>query len=167
MIYVGIDPGLSGAVAVIEPDSVQLFDSPTWEIKSTKRVRGKTIEVIHHEYDVNGMNQLLMAVTLRVPSKEIMAGLEKVHSMPDQGVASGFKFGMGYGIWQGILSALGIAYQTIPPQRWKKTMMDGMGKEKDASMIVAQKLFPTADIRLRKHHGRADALLLAEYMRRI
>ena len=158
-IFVGIDPGLSGAVALIDGDVVQLADAPSWSVEAKKGVR--------HEYNVNGMVELITGAILRVENRvSITAGLESVHSMPDQGVASSFKFGVGLGIWQGILAALGIAYQLIPPARWKKALMDGMGKQKDASMIVAQRLFPTADIHLRKHHGRADALLLAEFMRR-
>jgi hypothetical protein len=156
----GIDPGLAGAVAMISESSVQLYDSPSWSVGSKKAVR--------HDYDIAGMVGIITTGVLLVENRgAIIAGLESVHSMPEQGVASSFKFGVGLGIWQGILAAFGIAYQMIPPQRWKKALMDGMGKEKDASMIVAQRLFPTADIHLRKHHGRADALLLAEYMRRI
>ena len=160
MIYVGIDPGLTGAVAVIDADgAVELCDSPWWELKAKKGVQ--------RDYNANGMAEIISGVIARASNRgSIVAGLEKVHSMPEQGVASSFKFGVGLGIWQGILAAFGIQYQLIPPQRWKKALMDGMGKEKDASLIVAQRLFPTADLRLRKHHGRADALLLAEFMRR-
>jgi len=161
MIYIGIDPGLAGAVAMIDDaNCVQLFDSPAWTVQVKKDIR--------HDYNVNGMAEIITSAILRVENrKQIIAGVESVHSFPDQGVASSFKFGVGLGIWQGILAALGITYQMIPPQRWKKSLMDGYGKEKDASMIVAQRLFPTADITLRKHHGRADALLIAEYMKRI
>lgn len=159
MIYVGIDPGLDGAVAIIS-DTIQLFDSPSWTIEGKK--------ADHREYDIRGMVEILRGAVLSVENRAlIVAGLESVHSMPEQGVASAFKFGRGLGIWQGILESQGITYQMIPPQRWKKNMMDGMGKEKHASIIAAQRLFPVADIHLAKHHGRADALLLAEYMKRI
>ncbi len=158
-LFLGIDPGLSGAVAMIEDNSVRLYDSPSWAVGSKKGVR--------HDYNIGGMVEIITEAIASVENRgSIIAGLESVHSMPDQGVASSFKFGAGLGIWQGILGAFGIRYQMIPPQRWKKALMDGMGKEKDASMIVAQRLFPTADIHLRKHHGRADALLLAEFMKR-
>jgi hypothetical protein len=158
-LFLGIDPGLSGAVALVTENSVQLYDSPSWAVESKKGVK--------HEYNVAGMVGIIVEAIACVENRgSILAGLESVHSMPDQGVASSFKFGVGLGIWQGILAALGITYQMIPPQRWKKALMDGMGKEKDASMIVAQRLFPNADIHLRKHHGRADALLLAEFMKR-
>jgi len=158
MIFVGIDPGLSGAVAMTDGNAVEVHDSPSWVVEG-KHSR--------HEYDVAGMTQIILAVIARTENRgSIVAGLEAVHSMPKQGVASSFKFGVGLGIWQGILAALGIRHELVTPQRWKKALMNGQGKEKDASIIVAQRLFPTADLHLRKHHGRADALLLAEFMRR-
>jgi len=159
VIFLGLDPGLDGAVAMIDGHDVQLHDSPSWAVQSGKHSR--------REYDVAGMTQIILAVMARVENRgSIVAGLEAVHSMPKQGVASSFKFGVGLGIWQGILAALGIKFEMVTPQRWQKALLDGMGKGKDGSMIVAQRLFPTADLRLRKHHGRADALLLAEFMRR-
>lgn len=101
-------------------------------------------------------------------SEGLLVGIEKVHSMPGQGVASTFCFGEGYGVWLGILAALGIRHELITPQSWKKSLMDGQLKDKDASRLVAMRLFPEAgnQLQLKKHHGRADALLIAEFVRR-
>ena len=102
------------------------------------------------------------------PWNSIHVALEKVHSMPGQGVRSMFSMGEGYGIWKGIITALGYPLHLITPQEWKKEMMGGMGKEKDASRLKAMQLFPKiADqLQLKKDHGKADALLIAEYLRR-
>jgi len=86
-------------------------------------------------------------------------------------VASSFNFGMGYGMWIGIVVGLGLPYELVTPQRWQKEMLAGMQGGKDASCIRAQELFPEADLRLgprskKLHDGRADALLLAEFGRR-
>jgi crossover junction endodeoxyribonuclease RuvC len=54
----------------------------------------------------------------------------------------------------------------VTPQRWKKTMLDGQGKDKDAARFKAQALFPQIELHLKKHDGRADALLIAEFARR-
>ena len=88
--------------------------------------------------------------------------------MPEQGVTSTFSMGHGLGLWEGILSALGVPYQMVTPQAWKKAMMAGQEKEKDASRQVAMRLFPSTipKLSLKKHHGRSDALLIAEYLRR-
>ena len=66
------------------------------------------------------------------------------------------------------LVCLTIPYTLVTPQRWKKELMDGMPKDKDSSRVVAIRLFPTfaTELKLKKHHGRADALLIAEYLRR-
>jgi crossover junction endodeoxyribonuclease RuvC len=68
----------------------------------------------------------------------------------------------------GILAALNIPHELITPQSWKKSMMNGQPKEKDASRLVVMRLFPEVSdrLQLKKHHGRADALLIAEFLRR-
>ena len=77
---------------------------------------------------------------------------------------------MGYGIWIGILEALKIPYTEVPPQTWKRLLMAGERKEKDASRAVARRLWPDQTeeaLSRRKDHGRADAALIAEYARRV
>lgn len=154
-IILGIDPGLTGAIAVINPDgNIELHDCPILTI-------GKK-----HKY-----NPVAMATLLRQYQESqqvLLVGIEKVHSMPGQGVASTFCFGEGFGMWLGILAALGIRHELITPQAWKKSLMDGQVKDKDASRLVALRLFPEAgsQLQLKKHHGRADALLIAEFLRR-
>lgn len=159
-IFIGIDPGLMGAAACIDSDGrvIRLADTPVLTINKNSSVR--------HEPDRNAMAQIIKDMIV-VARGNVHVAIERVHSMPDQGAASGFSFGMGYGIWLGILAAFALPTDLIPPQRWKKVMMDGMGKEKDASRIRAKELFPDADLALKKHHGRADALLIAEYRRRL
>ena len=77
-----------------------------------------------------------------------------------------FSMGQGLGIWKGIFAALGIPCDMVTPQRWKKLLMDGMGKKKDASRLRASQLFPDVGFPRKKDHGRAEALLIAEYLRR-
>lgn len=156
-VYVGIDPGLSGSVATITKDNIIVADVPTIMTKtSTKKNK--------RQYDVVGMVSLLRDL----PINSII-GLEKIHSMPGQGVASTFSTGEGYGIWKGIIAALGFSLVLITPQAWKKAMMNGMGKGKEADRLRAIEMFPELHdkLRLKSHHNRADALLIAEYTRRI
>lgn len=155
-LTIGIDPGLSGAIAVINQDgNIELHDCPIFSI-------GKK-----NKYNPSQMAELLRQY--KEPEKTLLVGIEKVHSMHGQGVASTFTFGEGFGIWLGILAALGIPHELITPQSWKKSMMDGQGaKDKDTSRLLAMRLFPDAchQLQLKKHHGRADALLIAEFLRR-
>ena len=96
-------------------------------------------------------------------SKDNHAALEKVHSFP--GAVGAFNFGMGFGIWQGLLTALGIPYTLVSPQTWKKAMLADMGKDKGASRLRALQLFPvfTEELRSAASHNKAESLLLAVY----
>jgi crossover junction endodeoxyribonuclease RuvC len=165
MIYIGIDPGLGGAVAVINGTDVKLFDTPTAETgKGTKR-----------DYLIASMSNFLyefsyVAKILKINRETAFCVLEAVHSMPKQGVVSSFSFGRGLGIWEGILSAYNISYVKVSPQTWKKAMLADMPRDnKDSSRIAATRLFPNAADMLsrKKDDGRAEALLMGEYGRRL
>ncbi|MCT7965024.1 hypothetical protein NG799_01590 [Laspinema sp. D1] len=149
MKFIGIDPGITGAVAIINSSKIQLIDSPIFQIKTKKKP------------DIAGYYQILKQYT-----EDSTAIIEEVHAMPGQGGVSGFNFGTAFGIWIGILAALEIPYEFVSPQKWKRQM--GVKGEKDESRTVAFQLFPhLADqLNLKKHHNRADALLMAEYCKR-
>lgn len=168
MIHIGIDPGISGAVCELNPASrtARFFDTPTVQIKS-----GKTMK---NMLDIPACVTILRKLSAL---GDVKVTIEKVNPMPSfgnggerrgMGVTSAFSFGKGYGIWLGILSALAIPFEEVHPLTWKKTMMADMGKEKDASRVKAMQLYPATatGLTLKKHHGRADALLLAEFGRR-
>lgn len=125
---------------------------------------------VHNEPDRAAMAELVREILhSRDELGEPFAAIEKVGAMPDQGVTSSFSFGMGYGLWLGILATLHVPVDLVHPRRWKKILMPDMGKEKDASIIRVKELFPefAHHFTLKKHHGRADALLIAEYRRRL
>ena len=72
----------------------------------------------------------------------------------------------GYGVWLGIVAALSVPVEFVTPQCWKKYY--NLGPDKEASRAAALQLFPSQanELKLKKHHGRAEALLLAEFLRR-
>lgn len=154
-LHVGIDPGLDGAVAAISDcgGEVKVYDIPKAIIGNGKKRKA----------EVNMMGLRLLLEDLLDRSESVTAYVESVHSMPKQGVASSFNFGKTYGILLGMLAALKIPFRLVTPQEWKKTMMNGQGKEKDASVYVAGNMFPHIDLSMKKHHNRADALLIAQY----
>jgi hypothetical protein len=90
--------------------------------------------------------------------------IELVHSMPAQGVASSFKFGMAYGAAVALAQRFHSPCHMIRPQVWKKGM--GLSSDKNESLDMARMLWPDAPLKLKKHDGRAEALLMAEYWRR-
>ena len=144
MIYIGIDPGKKGGVAVIDGDGVEVY---AWDDQTFVNV---------------------MAATMN--KGKCVAAVEKVGAMPGQGVTSMFSFGQSFGFILGVLTAFGIGYQLVPPTLWKREF-GLLHTEKQASVDVAKRLFPGVSLlpteRCRKESdGMSDALCLAEYARR-
>lgn len=142
-IYVGIDPGKSGAIALLHPDG----------------------KLVTHTF-----NTLNYRATLeQIKDEDIKCCLEKVGAMPGQGVVSMFNFGHNLGFIEGVLQAYSIPYQLVPPQTWKKEF--SLSSDKAKSIEVCQKLFPkvsllATDRSKKPHDGIAEAILMAEYARR-
>lgn len=90
--------------------------------------------------------------------------IERVGARPRQGLSSTFKFGVSYGICIGASAGVGAALALVTPVRWKAHFRL-VGKPKDASRELAILTYPEAagSLTLKKHVGRADALLMARY----
>lgn len=148
---IGIDPGLNGAIAIIDQagEFVSVTDLPYVHDKSLAWVDGDALQII---------------ISNTLSGRPARAYVERVSSMPGQGVASSFAFGCGYGSVLSVLQAMLIGMVLITPAVWKRSY--GLGKEKRASLHKARLTWPLADLRLAKHDGRAEALLIAEYGRR-
>ena len=165
MKFIGIDPGVSGAIAVLNGTSAELY---SWENADIPTIKvGNRSEV-----DPEGLLELL---ALHTWDPDLMMGfdtqvsLERVHSMPGNGVASMFTFGKATGTIIGCLAGAGLWEHTtlVTPQVWKKAMLKDMPKEKESSIVRCRELFPyTCDYLTKKsHHNRADATLIAEHLR--
>jgi crossover junction endodeoxyribonuclease RuvC len=147
----GIDPGLTGAIAVLEKDGtlVALSDLPILTLDKTSWVDG---------------SQLLSFLLDHRGTNGYQAVVEHVSSMPKQGVASSFKFGVGFGSLLGCLQAAAMPIALIRPAKWKRDL--GLsGGDKHKSLALARLNWPTAELHLQKHDGRAEALLLAGWWR--
>lgn len=151
MYYIGIDPGITGAVAWIddrEPDNVCYEKTPFIQLK-------------RKEYDERNMAEIIRSFTDN--NTKCFVTMEKVHSLPKDGTVGAFSFGKGWGIWLGVLAALKVSYTLCTPQEWKKTMLAGMPKEKGASVIKVKQLYPNLTFLKKTDHGIADAILIAKY----
>ena len=150
-MYIGIDPGLSGAMAALSDDGslMALQDTPVLTLKVARGTR--------HEYDCPGMAGLLIPYA----GAGLHVIIEEAQAMPGQGTRSMFTIGLGFGLWLGILAALGLPYTRIRPAVWKRSL--GLTSDKEASRLRAMQLYPTADLRHKKDHGRAESLLIAWY----
>lgn len=147
MYFIGIDPGKSGAIAVIDDEG---------------RV-----------WNTNTFNKKDYAMLLREMSHpnigSVKVVLEHVGAMPGQGSVSMFNFGANFGFIEGLLAANNLPYELVRPQKWKR--MFSCTSDKNTSVQVAQRLFPNIDLRRtarcsKPHDGIAEALLMAEYCRR-
>ena len=149
MIYIGIDPGAKGGYAVIENGYVRAYP---WD------------DALFVS-DMNGAKSLAIQ-----ENKGIVAAVEKVGAVHGNGIVSTFTFGKNAGYIEGVLSALGIPYQLVPPATWKREF-SLIGKDKRASVATCHKLFPDVDLRRTEKcrtasDGKAEALLIAEWARR-
>ena len=175
MTYVGIDPGLGGAVAWIEMSCFHAHVVPTPTMAKGKSGR---------QYDMPACWDLLNKIRLEnQPSGWTFICLELAQAMPPsvqgraQGLVSSFNTGSGWGFWQGLLTALPqCRWQIVHPRTWQKLILAGVphakGETKSASILVAKRLFGGVSLKrtdkCRKDcDGMSDALLLAEHGRRI
>lgn len=150
-MIVGIDPGYTGAIAHINNLNKEvIIDMP---IIKNKGKQG---------YDVAALRVIIGAFAAM---SDCHVFIEKAQVMPGQGIVSSSNYLYGYGVLIGMLEMARIPYTEVRPQVWKKELMAGMPKEKHQSIIRALQIFPNAKLDKKKHHGRADALLIATYGR--
>lgn len=151
--FLGIDPGLSGAIAFYDPttNDLKIWDMPTHELKVAGKKRRK-IDIFALANIIDEMSELTR-----------MGSVEEVGAMPRQGVTSCFSFGFAAGCAQMAVAACGIALETPRPNVWKKAM--GVTADKDQARRQASRLMPkhAGMWTLVKHDGRAEAALLAYY----
>lgn len=143
---VGIDPGLSGGIAVF-------FDDVPFAIYKMPVIKSGTKKVL----DTHGVIEILEKF-----EEFDVAVVEKVHAMPDQGVSSMFNFGMGFGILQGVLAALSIPTLFATPQTWQKDIFSGIDAKlgKKRSIVYCKNRWPDVD---KWSDGTADAACIAMY----
>jgi hypothetical protein len=140
MIYIGIDPGKSGSMAIVWPDG-----QPATGVC---------------RFDATPADQAdwLLGFDLT----QAVAVMEKVSSSPQMGVVSAFSFGKSQGFLIGLLTAMKIPYYEVTPQKWQRAMGCMSKGDKNVTKHAAQKLWP----HLKITHRDADARLIAEYGRR-
>ncbi len=150
---IGIDPGLSGALALYNDSGLHdIIEVPT--VKSTGRGREIVWPELSRLWDLHFFW-----------AEHVF--LERVHSMPREGVSSAFKFGSVFGGLRAMAAAKHVPLTLVTPGQWMKEMGVGRGS-KEASIIRASELFPTHAKSFRgpkggKKDGVAEAALIAMY----
>lgn len=163
MIYFGVDIGVTGAVAMLEDTKLAwVKDTPIIEVTVGKKKRNR--------YNVAACYKLLQPW---IEDGRTWALLEDIRALPKMSSLSAMMLGVGRGMWEGVISSLNIPLEVVQPTAWKKTMLAGMewkgNAGKEAARAKVCQLFPeSADhFSKKKHHNRAEAVLQAEYLRRM
>lgn len=148
-LALGVDPGLSGALAIYDMSNRSLVEVIDMPVRHTGG--GK------HEVDMQGLSEFMHKYA---PSIQL-AVIEEVGSRPGQGVVSMFRFGYASGVVAGAVAAHFIRIFFVKPQVWKS--LTGLSQNKDLSREKASDLFPahSQSFSRKKDDGRAEASILA------
>eukprot|EP00850_Spirogloea_muscicola_P004983 SM000022S07197 [mRNA] locus=s22:415052:417434:- [translate_table: standard] len=160
-LLLGVDPDVSGALAVLRRHGSELL-AEVMDVPFVKVKVGQTIRRRHDAPSIVAMLQQLNA------PQGTLAYVEQGLPFPKDGKQGWYGAGYGYGMWIGCLTAAGFKVVPIPASVWKKTMgIAGRQFTKDDSRLMACSLFPTiaTQLKRKKDHGRAEALLIAAFGR--
>jgi|TARA_B110000438_G_scaffold6080_1_gene6035 crossover junction endodeoxyribonuclease RuvC len=153
MIIIGVDPGISGAISIIENKKIlEVYDTPTMiDGKKNKR-------------QINSAQVTNIIKERLNKEKDVVVVVEQVNAMPGQGVTSMFNFGQSFGVIKGICAALGLPIYFVRPTKWKKHF-NLIKTNKDASRTKVIEAYPEISSKLhrKKDSNRADAILIALY----
>ncbi len=153
MKIIGIDPGLSGAIAVLEDIKVlSLFEMPVMaEGKKNKR-------------QLNSAQLVNIIKENTNEDEEVAVIVEQVNAMPGQGVTSMFNFGQTFGAIKGVCAALGLPIFFVRPSKWKKHF-ELINSSKDASRTKVIEMYPSFSKQLakKKDVNKSDAILIARF----
>ncbi len=145
MRIMGVDPGKHGGLALIVGPQAFAQQIP---------LAGKELDLSE------------LAVWIKGWEPDV-AYVERVHAFPKQGVTSVFTFGKVYGSILGVLGALGIRVELVEPTEWKKVVLAGTTKDKDAAIDYARRAYPGTSLipegKRTPHDGLADAICIATY----
>jgi len=146
MVYLGIDPGFTGAWGLINHHGNYVGCG----------------DMIHNEKWID-INSAYREISLIRENDDMMIVVEAVHAMPKQGVSSSFKFGIAYGQALSLAQRFLVDWELVVPRVWKGDL--SLTSDKNDSLNMARQRWPEAPLGRIKDNGRAEALLLAEWLR--
>jgi crossover junction endodeoxyribonuclease RuvC len=153
MKIIGIDPGLSGGIAILKNNKVlNIFDMPVMpEGKKNKRQLNSAMLVTLIKENIGNDEEAIVVV-------------EQVNAMPGQGVTSMFNFGQTFGAIKGVCAALELPIFLVRPTKWKKHF-ELINSSKDSSRTKAIEMYPTLSSQLakKKDVNKSDAILIARF----
>ena len=155
MKIIGIDPGLSGAIAILENNKVlNIFEIPVMtEGKKNKR-------------QLNSAQLVKLMKDNILKNEEVSVVVEQVNAMPGQGVTSMFNFGQTFGAIKGICAALGLPIFFVRPSKWKKHF-ELINSSKDSSRTKAIEMYPllSNELAKKKEVNNSVSILISRFFR--
>lgn len=164
MIFIGIDPGLTGAVSVIDANGVRaIFDLPTMQVPGAGPKA-----LVQKKIDGRVLYELLLKHCPAGDAKPIVI-IEQVHARGSSNGGAGNSVQTqgsllrSLGAIETVAECMRWTIRYVPPQTWKRIY--NLGKEKADSLSMARKLYPAAmhDLKRVRDHNRAESLLLAHW----
>ena len=149
-LWIGCDPGaVSGAIGAVDDygNYVESFD------------------IEHKDKHILALVFKSRLLSIIDPKEGAEICMEQVHSMPNQGVSSTFSFGRAVGVISAVCELTRYPVHLVTPQKWKKHFH--LTADKNESLDMARYLWPEAKLKLKKDINKAEALLIAEYLRHI
>ncbi len=143
MVLIGIDPGASGGISILERGELATYKMPETETDIVDFFR---------QFDPNNTKAMI----------------ERLHGLPRMSSTAMFSFGRNYGTVRTALISLKIPFDDVPPKNWQKIFSISYQKKmsssqkKNITKAKAQQLFPHIAVT----HAIADSLLILEYLRR-
>jgi len=153
MKIIGIDPGLSGAIAVMQDKKViNIYDMPVMAEGKKNKIQLNSSQL------VNIIKENIYE------DEETIVVVEQVNAMPGQGVTSMFNFGQTFGAIKGVCAALKLPIFFVRPSKWKKHF-ELINSSKDASRTKVIEMYPTLSGQLAKKRdvNKSDAILIAKF----
>ena len=147
---IGIDPGITGALARISQSGcAYLYDMPIM-------AKGKGSSKVKNQINAAELSDILEGWQPHI------VYVERISAMPGQGVSSMFSMGDSFGVIRGVCAALRIPIEFITPRQWKKYF--GLPSDKEICRAKAIELYPRLNgLGKKKDHNKAEALLIARY----
>ncbi|HEC64987.1 MAG TPA: hypothetical protein ENI23_06830 [bacterium] len=151
--FLGVDPGLYGYIGLLGPDfRLELIPNPTIDKNYDPAMIAKTLKKLKNKSKGN-----------------LVACIERVQAFPKIGIVSNTKQFYCAGIFHSAFHCLDIPFMVIRAQEWKKKILKGLPKGKQASVVFINNRFPAlrlTELYTKKQQDNvADALCLALFGR--
>jgi crossover junction endodeoxyribonuclease RuvC len=165
LIFIGIDPGSEGAISFIHPTMSSRHtsvDMPTIKVEINKKTK-KGNKSKRTVYDIGLIWEYFKII--KEWRHRVVVCIEKMQPRNVDTALTGFSMGAAFHMWPLFLHSHEIVFEEIMPAVWKRKM-GLIGKDKEASRLKAQQLFPSAPLSRKGDDGRAEAFLIAEAVKR-